>query len=327
MIGIAGRSIRGLIAALAFAAGMSADVLAQAYPNKPIRMIVPYPPGGGLTPTARLIGQKLTESWGQQVLVDNRAGANTVIGTEAVAKAAPDGYTLLFQANSHLLTPLLLPTPYDAVRDFSPIATLTVSEFGLVVHPSVRAGNLQELIALAKAQPGQLNYATPGSGNVTHMAIELVILMAGIKMQQVPYKGSGPAMTDLLGGQVQVYMGVSANVIPHVRTGKLTGIAVSGERRLRSLPQVPTLAEAGLPAFKLNAWSGIFSPAGTPKAIVDKLAMEINKAVATVDFKEKIAEQALDPFISTTEQFAALIKSDTANFVNVIKNANIKLEQ
>ena len=316
-----------LVTGLVLLCALQTDVLAQAYPNKPIRLVVPYPPGGGLTPTARLIGQKLTESWGQQVLVDNRAGGNTVIGTEAVAKAAPDGYTLLFQANSHLLTPLLLPTPYDPIKDFSPIATLTVSEFGLVVHPSVRAANLQELVALAKARPGQLNYATPGSGNVTHMAIELVILMTGIKMLQVPYKGSGPAMTDLLGGQVEVYMGVSANVIPHVRTGKLTGIAVSGERRLRSMPQVPTLAEAGLPAFKLTAWTGFFSPAGTPRAIIDKVALETNKVVATADFREKIAEQALDPFILTTEQFAALIKSDTANFVEVIKNANIKLEQ
>ena len=327
MFAMTSKTVPALAAALALLGVMQTDVLAQTYPNKPIRLIVPYPPGGGLTPTARLIGQKLTESWGQQVLVDNRAGANTVIGTEAVAKALPDGYTLLFQANSHLLTPLLLPTPYDPIRDFSPIATLTVSEFGLVVNPSVRAGNLQELVALAKARPGQLNYATPGSGNVTHMAIELVILMTGIKMLQVPYKGSGPAMTDLLGGQVEVYMGVSANVIPHVRSGKLTGIAVSGDRRLRSMPQVPTLAEAGLPAFKLTAWTGFFSPAGTPRAIIDKLALETNKVVATADFREKIAEQALDPFILTTEQFAALIKSDTANFVEVIKNSNIKLEQ
>ena len=327
MFAMTSKRVPVLVTGLVLLCALQTDVLAQAYPNKPIRLVVPYPPGGGLTPTARLIGQKLTESWGQQVLVDNRAGGNTVIGTEAVAKAAPDGYTLLFQANSHLLTPLLLPTPYDPIKDFSPIATLTVSEFGLVVHPSVRAANLQELVALAKARPGQLNYATPGSGNVTHMAIELVILMTGIKMLQVPYKGSGPAMTDLLGGQVEVYMGVSANVIPHVRTGKLTGIAVSGERRLRSMPQVPTLAEAGLPAFKLTAWTGFFSPAGTPRAIIDKVALETNKVVATADFREKIAEQALDPFILTTEQFAALIKSDTANFVEVIKNANIKLEQ
>lgn len=314
-------------ACLLLSLGLVSPAIAQpAYPSKPIRMIVPYPPGGGLTPTARLISQKLSETWGQQVLVDNRGGGNTVIGSEAVAKAAPDGYTLLFQANSHILTPMLMSTPYDPIRDFAPVATVSVSEFALVVHPAVQAGNLKELIALAKSKPGELNFATSGSGNITHVAIELVNLMAGIRMQQVPYKGSGPAMTDLLAGQVQVYLGVSANVIPHVRSGKLVGIAVSGEQRLKSLPQIPTLTEAGLPGFRLNAWTGIFAPGATPRDIIDKLSVEINKAAATADFRDKLAQLALDPLLSTPEQFATLLKTETTNLARVIKSANIRLQ-
>ncbi len=298
----------------------------QNFPAKPVRIIVPYPPGGGLTPTARLLGQKLTENWGQQVIIDNRGGGNTIIGSEAVAKAVPDGYTLLFQANSHILTPLLLTTPFDPIRDFTPVATASVSEFALVVHPTVKAANLKELTALARAQPGKLNFATSGSGNVTHMAMELVNLMAGVRMQQVPYKGSGPAMTDLLGGQVQVYMGVSANIIPHVKSGKLIGIAVSGDKRLQALPQVPTLTESGMPGFRLNAWTGVFGPAGMSKALLDKLSADFMSIAQAPEFREKLADLALDPFINTPEQFAALLKAEMANFQKVIAAANIKLE-
>ena len=311
-------------AALMTCAGIA--LAQQAYPSKPIRIITPYPPGGGTTPPARLVAQKLTEIWGQQVIVDNRGGGNTVIGSEVVAKSPPDGYTLLFQTGTHVVTPLLLPTPYDPNKDFAPVATVSLSETALVVHPSVPARTLQQLIALAKSKPGQLNYATSGSGSVTHLAIELVNMLAGIKMQQVPYKGSGPALTDLLGGQVQVYLGVTANVVPHVKTGRLIALAVSGETRLPALPQVPTYTEAGLPGFKVKVWTGIFAPAGTPKEIVEKLSAEINRFLATPDFREKLAGLALDPFISTPEQFAALLKTDTSDFVKVIKAANIKLD-
>jgi tripartite-type tricarboxylate transporter receptor subunit TctC len=299
----------------------------QDYPNRPIRFITPYPPGGGTTVIARLFGQKLSESWGQQVLVDNRGGGNTIIGTEAGAKSAPDGYTILLVDNTLPALPHLYKTlPYDTFKDLAPVATLTSIEFVLIVHPSVPANNLQELIALAKAKPGQLNYASSGSGNVNHLEIELFSMTAGIKMQHVPYKGGGPALTDLLGGQVQAHFNVPINLIPHIKSGKVKAIAISGKARSPALPDVPTFAEGGLPNFEVKYWQGIVVPAGTPKPIIDKLSNEIAKILATPDTREKLDSQGVQPFVSTPEQFAALIKSVSAKYAKVIETANIKVE-
>jgi tripartite-type tricarboxylate transporter receptor subunit TctC len=298
------------------------------YPGKPIRFITPYPPGGGTSVVARIVGQKLTESWGQQVLVDNRGGGNTIIGTEIGAKAPPDGYTLLFVDSTLAILPNLYPTlPYDTLRDFAPVATLTRIPFMLVLHPSLPAGNLQELIAYAKTKPGQLNYASSGSGGQGHLATEVFSTLTGVKLQHVPYKGGGPALTDLLGGQVQMHFNVPINLITHVKSGKLKAMAISGESRLAALPQLPTFSEAGLPNFDVSYWQGVVFPAGTAKAIIDKMSAEIARILALPDVRERLITVGADPFISNPAQFAAKIRADTVNYAKVIKTANIKLDQ
>ena len=309
---------------LAFAGSASAQ---QGYPNKPIRFIVPYAPGGSTSNVARLIGQKLTEAWGQQVIIDNRPGGNTVIGSEALAKSPPDGYTISLAASTHATVPHLLASlPYDPIKDFTPVATLVTTQLVLVLHPSVPANNLQEFIALAKSKPGQLNFASVGTGSSTHLAGELFNNVAGVKMQQVPYKGTAPALTDLIGGQVQLNFDTPITSIPHIKSGKLKAIAITGKTRLAALPQVPTFAEAGLPNYDFQLWMGVLAPAGTPKEIVNKLNTEIAKILTMPDMKEKLVSQGLEPFVSTPDQFAALIKSDMTKFGQVIKTANIKLE-
>jgi len=312
----------GLLIALAGPAAAQ-----QAYPSKPIRIIVAFPPGGGIDIAARLVGQKLTESWGQQVIVDNRPGGNTVIGTEALAKSPPDGYTLLAMSVTHVINALLIPNlPYDSLKDFAPVATLANTASVLVLHPSVPANNLQELIALAKSRPGQLNQASTGSGGVGHLAIELFNIIAGVKMQRVPYKGGVQSIIDLTGGQVQMAIQPPIFVIPHIKSGKLRALAISGEARSPTLPQVPTFTEAGLPGYDVKIWWGVLAAAGTPQPIVDKLSTEIAKILATPDIKEKLDSQGVVPFLSTPDQFAALMKADTAKWARVIKTANIKLD-
>ncbi len=275
---------------------------------------------------ARLISKKLGERWGQRVIVDNRPGAGTIIGTETVANSTPDGYTILLASSSLVLVPQLVATRYDAIKDFAAVATIDKWEFLLVVIPSVPANNLKEFIAYAAARPGQLNYASPGTGGVQHLAGELLNLMAGIKMQHVPYKGAGPAMVDLLGGLVQAYFASPIVAIPHIKSGKLRGIAIGGEARSPALPQVPTYSEAGLPGYSMGSWHGIVAPAGTPKAVIDKLSGEMAKMLVTPEFKQELLRQGMDPFISTPDQMAALLVSETAKFAKVIKAANIKLE-
>jgi tripartite-type tricarboxylate transporter receptor subunit TctC len=305
----------------------AAHAAPPSYPDRPIRLLVPFPAGGSTDPVARLLAQKINEDWGQAVIVDNRPGANTIIGTEALAKSPPDGYTVLLTASTHVINALLVPNlPYDSVKDFVPVATLYRSEFLLLVHPSVPARNLQELIALAKARPGALNYAISGTGNANHLAGELFDMVAGIKMSSVPYKGGGPAITDLLGGQVQAMFSVPVSVIGQVKAGKLRALAYTGEHRLPGLPQVPTFAEAGLPQFDMKSWTGLLVPAGTPKPIVDKLSAEIAKILAMPDVKTKLEEQGQDPFIQNPEQFSTLLNTDRAKFGSIIRAANIKLE-
>jgi tripartite-type tricarboxylate transporter receptor subunit TctC len=313
-----------LVAALC---GASVAGAQQTYPDRPIRLLVPFPAGGSIDPVARLIGQKLNQAWGQPVLVDNRPGANTIIGTEALAKSAPDGYTVLLTASTHVINSVLMQSlPYDSFKDFAPVATLYRSEFLLVVHPSLPAQNLQELIALAKARPGALNYAISGNGNANHLAGELFNMTAGIKMSSVPYKGGGPAINDLLGGQVQAMFSVPTSVIGQVQAGKLRALAYTGERPLPGLAQVPSFAKAGLPGFDIRSWTGLLVPTGTPKPIIDKLANEIAKILSMPDVRAKLEEQGQEPFIQDPAEFASLMAAERKKYADIIQAAHIKLE-
>lgn len=297
----------------------------QAYPTKPIRIITPYAAGGSTSVLARLVGQKLTENWGQQVLVESRGGGDTIIGADAAAKSQADGYTILLIGTTLVMNASLYSKlPYDTFKDFVPIATLTINEHFLVVHPSVPVNNLQELIALAKSKPGRLNYASTGTS--THLSSELFKILTGTKIQHIPYKGGGQSITDMIAGQVDMTFAVPTNVIGHVKNGRLKGIAVSGKKRLSALPQVPTFAEAGMPGFDISSWYGLLAPAGTAKEIIDKLSAEIARMLALPDFKEKLDSQGFAPFVSSADQFAALMTADYAKYANVIKTANIKLE-
>jgi tripartite-type tricarboxylate transporter receptor subunit TctC len=290
-------------------------------------MIVPFPPGGATNVVARVVAQKMQDMLGQSVVVDNRPGGNTIIGTDLLAKAPPDGYTIALVLNNFTITPLLQPTPYDPLKDFAPIATVASGEILLVVHPSVPAKNLQELIALAKAKPGELNYASAGNGTPLHLAAEAFNLLAGVKIQNVPYKGGGPALVDLLAGRVQMQFSGPLSALPHIQTGKLRPIAFSGPKRFAELPDVPTFAEQGLPGYNASFWFGVFAPVGTPKAIVDKLSAQIAKIVEMPDVRETFISQGIDPWYQSPEQFAAVLRSDTARFAQLIKTANIKVDQ
>ncbi len=297
------------------------------YPAKPIRIISPYPAGGTTDIMARLVAPKFTESWGQPVIVENRPGGNTIIGTEAMVKAPPDGHTLLSILVSHVIVPNLAPTPYDVIKDFAAVGTVSNTQLIQVIHPSLPAKNLRELIALAKTKPGQINYGSGGSGTVTHLAGEYFNMQAGVKMQHIPYKGSIPALTDVVGGQIQMYFSPPIVALGHIKSGRLRAIALTGDTRLAVLPEIPTALESGLQGFVVTTWYGFLAPAATPGAIITKINGEMSRALSLPDIREKLSSQGMDPFITTPEQFTSLIKADFAKYARIIKNANIKLEQ
>ena len=313
-----------LAAAIGCAAG-SAHAQ-QDYPNRPIRFITPYAPGGSTSVLARLVGQHFIERWGQNVIVDNRPGGNTVIGTETLAKAPPDGYTIMLVASTHAILSSLIKTPYDPIKDFTPIAGLGVSPQVLVLHPGVPANTVQELIALAKAKPGQLNFGSSGAGGPTHISGESFNIIAGVKTQHVPYKGAGPVMIDLIGGHIQMFYSVPINIIGHVKAGKLKALAVTGTARLKALPQMPTFAEAGLPGFDVKTWTGVLAPARIPKAIADKLSNEIGVLLAMQETKDKLDGLGMMAGYRDSQQFADMIKSEIAAYAKVIKAANIRID-
>ena len=301
----------------------------QPYPAKAVRFIVPYAAGGSVDPLVRLFTVKLTESLGQPMIVDLRPGGNTIIGTEAVAKSAPDGHTfLVMTVPNHAINALLIPNlPYDSVKDFAPVATVSTSDYVLVVHPSVPADNLKVFIAFAKARPGQLNYGSVGSLGISQLGTEMFSAMAGIKMQRVPYKGSAPALIDLVGGHLQAGFNTPVSSIQHIRSRRLKAIAISGERRMPVLAEVPTFIEAGLPGFEMRVTYAVLAPAGTPRAIIDKLSGEFGKIVAMPDIREKLAVQGMIPLYSTPEQLAAILKADLAKYDKVIKSGNLQLDK
>lgn len=299
----------------------------QTYPNRPVRYIIPYPPGGSTDPMGRMIATRLTERWGQSVVVDNRPGGNTIIGTEFLAKATPDGYTIGWASAAFFSTPSLIANlPYDTLKDFVGVTTIGKSRNVLVLHPSVPANNLQELIALIKAKPGEFNFASSGVGTNTHLSGELFNQVTGTKIIHIPYKGSGPATTDLLGGRVQMSFQVPITVISFINAGRLKPIAVSGETRLQALPQVPTFIEAGLPAFGLTGVTGIIAPARTPRPPINRIAREVAAILAMPSTQEFMARQGAEPFISTPEQTDAVIKEELARYAKIIKDAGIKYQ-
>jgi tripartite-type tricarboxylate transporter receptor subunit TctC len=317
--------VASLMAAVFLVAPATAPAQA-AYPTKPIRLIVPFPPGGSVDPLARVLGQKLSEALGQQIIVDNRPGGNAIIGTELVSKAPADGYTLLLASTSHVTNSQLVPTAYDAMKDFVPVATLSESPMILVVNPSVPAHSLQELIALAKSKPTELNYSSAGSGNPNHLAGEMFNVMAGVKTTHVPYKGGAPAIADLLGGQVQFSYGSAIIVLPHIRQGKLRALAVSSAKRLQTLPDVPTFAEAGLPGYEISIWNAVLAPAGTPREVVARLNKEIDRIMALPEVQEKLDAGAMTRLTLPPAEFSKLMKSDMEKFGRIIKTANVKLD-
>ncbi len=299
----------------------------QDYPTKAIRIIVPYAPGAITDILARIVGKELTTAWGQPVIIDNWPGGNTVIGTEAMVNSPPDGYTLLFVTAAHVIANPDAPTPYDALKDFAPVATIASNEFLMVLHPSVPAATMQEFVALAKAQPGRLNYASAGGGSASHLAGELFNTLAGVNIQHIPYKGGAPALTDLVGGHVQMSYQSPIVALPYIGSGKLRAIGYGNDTRLPALPDVPTFAEGGVPGYELKIWFGLLAPAATPQPITHKLSAEIGRIMATPAVREELQRQGVDMFTTTPEQFAALMKADKTKFDSIIRTANIKFDR
>jgi tripartite-type tricarboxylate transporter receptor subunit TctC len=296
------------------------------YPARPVRFVVPYPPGGSTDPTARLVGAGLTNLWGQQVVVENRSGGDTIIGTSVVANAPGDGHTILYSSTTFVLIPLLHKNlPYHPYRDLTPVATVATNEKLLVIHPSVPANSLAELIAHAKANPGKLNFAMTANGSANHLANEMLNLAAGMRTLMVPYKGAGPALTDLLGGHVQMLFALPVSVLGQVQRGAVRGLAVSGNARLAALPGIPTFSEAGIAKLEVSTWQGILAPAKVPRPIIQKISSDVARVLASKDAQDKLNAQGSTPFVSTPEQMAALMKSESARYARVIEAANIKL--
>ena len=305
----------------------SVAATAQGYPVKPVRIVVAFVAGGGDDFHGRLIAQKLTELLGQQVIVENRGGAGGFVGWEYVAKAAPDGYTLLLGGGSLTTVPSLRPNPpFDVLRDFTPISLIATFGLVLVVHPSVPAKSVKELIALARAQPGKLNYASSGAGATPHLSAELFKSMAKVDIVHIPYKGSTPAYVDLMAGQIDMYFGVMAGALPHIRSGKVKALGVTGARRAASAPNVPTIAEAGLPGYELTSWYALMGPGGMPPEIVGRLNGAVRKAIAMPDVRERLLNAGSEPEVNSPEQMAAMVKANVDKFGRIIRTAGIKVD-
>ncbi len=305
-----------------------AGASALSYPNKPIRFIVPLPPGSGSDVIARVIGKKLTEKWAQPVVVDNRPGANNIIGAEMLARAAPDGYTIgIFGPSTLAINPSLYSKlPYNPTKDFSPVSLVAMVPFALVAHPSLPAKSVKELIALAKSKPGKLNYGSGGNGSTSHLSMELFKSMAGIDMAHIPYKGNTPALTDLLGEQVSLMFIELLQALPHLKAGKLRALGMAMRKRSPMAPDVPTVSEAGLPGFENTPSPGVLAPAGTPKEIIAKLNTEIVKIMHLQEVKERLFTQGVEPLGSTPEQFAAYINAETAKWAKLVKQLGIRVD-
>jgi tripartite-type tricarboxylate transporter receptor subunit TctC len=320
--------MKKLVLGALLAACLPSTLLAQTWPAKPVRFIVPFPPGGGNDTIARLMAQKLSAPLGQQVIVDNRPGAGGTIGAEAAARAPGDGYTMfLAGVATHGINPnLRKKLPYDALKDFEAVSLIASAPLLVVVHPSLPVKSVKDLVAVAKSRPGQINYASNGAGGSSHLAVELFNMMTGTKMVHVPYKGLAPALTDLLSGEVQVMFSSAVAMLPQVKAGRLRAIAMTGSKRSAAIPNVPTVAEAGVPGYETGSWYGVVVPAGTPRAAIDRLSREIQGIVKSADITSKLNEEAVIPVGSTPEAFDKHIRAELARWAKVIKAAKVELE-
>lgn len=312
------------LGALSFIAGI---VHSQPYPTKPIRLVVPYPPGGGTDIIARIVGQRLTESLGQQIIVDNRGGAGGTIGTDIVAKSVPDGYTILMAPTSHVINPSIYSKlPYDTVKDFVPITFAVSATILLVVHPSVPAKSVRELIALAKARPGQLNFGSAGNGTVFHLAAELFKRQAGIDMVHVPFKGGGPTIANLVAGQVSLAFETMLALSPFVKAGRVRALAVASAKRSSVMPELPTIAELGFPSIVAENWYGVYAPAGTSKAIISRLNTEIVKILRAQEVKERFQGLGTEVVASTPEELAEYLRTEIEKWSKTAKEAGARVD-
>ena len=311
---------------LALASLVAGSALAQQFPVKPVRIVVPFAPGGPNDILARVIAQKLTESWGQQVVVENRAGGGTVIGTELVAKSPPDGYNLLMVSTSHTTNPTLVgKLPFDTLRDLAPVIKVAYSSNVILAHPSLPARSVKELIALAKSRPGQITYGSGGNGTSTHLSGELLSQMGGVKMIHIPYKGAGPANIALISGEITCMFGNAIPSVPLIKSGRLRALAVTGTQRTPALPDVPTVADT-LPGFEANSWYGVSAQGGTPKDVIARLNQDIGRVLNSSDMRSRLAAEGAEPGGGSPEQFAAFFRAEIDKWAKVIKAAGIKLE-
>ena len=323
MFGIA---IAGLLA-VSMSASAQKPATAAVYPSKSIRMIVPFAPGGGTDIIARLVAQDLSQAWGQSVVVDNRGGGGGTVGTNLAAKSIPDGYTMVLCSLGVSYAPALYSKlPYDTEKDLLPISMVATQPFVYVVIPAVGVNSMQELIALAKAKPGEIRYGTGGSGGASHLGTELLRMMTGVDLVHVPYKGTGPALTAMLGGEIHVQLIGISSVVPHMKSGRMRALAVSGARRSAAAPEVPTVAESGIPGYEFDVWYGMLFPAGTPRAIVGKANAEINRVLKSPALAQRFAAVGLEPAGNTPEAFAKTIRSEIVKWRKVVQAAKIRVE-
>ena len=317
---------RGL-AASAIMLACAGGALAQGWPNRSIRMVVPYTPGGYTDLMARLVGQKISEALGQPIIFENKPGANAIIGTDVVAKAAPDGYTFGTVIAAHAVNATLNPKlPYDTLKDFTYVSLMSVAPLILIAHPSLPANNVKELVALAKAKPGELNFASSGIGAAAHLTMEMFKSRTGIDMQHIPYKGTAGALQDVIGGRVNLMFDIVGPLMPQVRSGNAKAIVVTAKERFPAASDVPTMAEQGIPDFVSGTWAGIIAPAGTPKEIVDRVSAEAKKALADPALKDKLVEQGIVAVGGNPEEFRAFVAEEIARWAKVITDAGIKME-
>jgi tripartite-type tricarboxylate transporter receptor subunit TctC len=315
------------LGAVSMTASLAPLALAQDYPTRPVRVVVPFAPGGPAELIARLVGQKLAESFGQQFIIDTRGGGGGTIGADIVAKAAPDGHTLLLHTVGHVIAPSLYrKLPYDAESDLLPIALANNTQLLMIVHTSVPAKSVQDLIALARAKPRQLTYASSGNGGISHLAVHLFLTMTGAEMTHVPYKGMGPGLADVVAGQVNMVTPDPTVALPHVRSGRVVPLGLTGAKRIPVAPQIPTIAESGVPGYEVGVWYGFFAPRGTHRAVIEKMHAGVVKAMASPEIRDRYVNEGADVAVRGPAEFASFLRSEFAKWSKVVKDSGVKID-